>query len=276
YYNFLKAIDEDVPLFSEEEARFLELVSDQLPLTRREEFLLLSSFFDSEMTEAKIRAASPRISDKTLQSAKENLVSKGICKKNDRFLSLKILERPSLGFVDFAVDLLTYGLERYEEEFGEFEGPFKRYANYQKDKIILEIEGKQKIYMQGTKYDVENHIAYLFVGLKKDEVVKGNFQYKDRFLSPSTFQWESVNGTTTDNAEGKKLLGSRTVHLFVRKMDEENGVTLPFTYFGTGKFTSPRVSENQGKPTLMFDVLLDQPVPQEYWFDFQIPEPNLA
>ena len=136
----------------------------------------------------------------------------------------------------------------------------------------MEIDGKQYAYMLGTRYDVENRITYVFIGLEKDKVTKGNFEYKDKFLSPTIFQWESVNNTTKDNPEGKKLLATETVHLFVRKMDDEDGVVLPFTYFGTGVFTNCRVSENNGTPTLLFDIKLDHEVPLEFRFDFQIPE----
>ena len=178
----------------------------------------------------------------------------------------------SVGFKDFLLDLISYGLERYENEFGDFTGMFKMYANYQKDKIMMEIDGRQYQYMLGTKYDTVNKITYVFIGLEKDKVSRGNFEYKDKFLSPKLFQWESVNNTTKDSAEGKKLLATKTVHLFVRKMDDEDGIVLPFTYFGTGKFTNCRESENNGWPTLMFDIELEHEVPPELRFDFQVPE----
>ena len=111
----------------------------------------------------------------------------------------------------------------------------------------------------------------LSFGLKKDKTAKEDFQYKDKFLSPKVFQWESVNNTTRNNPEGRKLLAAKTIHLFVRKMDEEDGISLPFTYFGTGHFENCRESENNGKPTLLFDIILDHEAPVEYHYDFLIP-----
>ena len=64
-------------------------------------------------------------------------------------------------------------------------------------------------------------------------------------------------------------------------MDEEDGITLPFTYFGTGKFVNMRKSYVESKEkdgsikkhnTLLFDILLDNEVPKELHFDFEIPE----
>ena len=64
-------------------------------------------------------------------------------------------------------------------------------------------------------------------------------------------------------------------------MDDEDGITLPFTYFGTGIYSNIRksyvqtVSDKKGKynaHTLLVDIILDNPVPEEYHFDFEIPE----
>lgn len=59
-------------------------------------------------------------------------------------------------------------------------------------------------------------------------------------------------------------------------MENEDTVTLPYTYFGLGEFTNERNSyteENGIKhPTLLFDIVLDNEVPEEYHIDFEIPE----
>ena len=64
-------------------------------------------------------------------------------------------------------------------------------------------------------------------------------------------------------------------------MDDEDGITLPFTYFGTGRFENGRESfvevlnkdgSKSNVPTLLFDIILDTEVSKEYYFDFEIPE----
>lgn len=275
YYNFLRNIGEDVPLFNESEIRLLEVISDLLPLTRREEYLIIKQVLDNQIDFDLLTKEYKRVNPYSLKTAVDNLISRKVIINSSPY-KLNYEKGKGTAFEDFLNDLLEYGLERYENEFGDFEGPFKMYGNYQKDKIMMEIDGKQYSYMQGTKYDTKNKITYVFVGLEKDKVAKGNFDYKDKFLSPSIFQWESVNKTTKDNAEGKKLLATKIVHLFVRKVDEEDGIVLPFTYFGTGKFTNCRDSQNDYKPTLMFDIELDHEVDEEYRFDFQVPEKHLS
>lgn len=271
YYNFLKNIDEDIPLFTAAETKLLETVSDMLPLTRREEYLVIQHIIEDSLDLKAMVANYKRISEKSLQTALENLTARNVIRHETDYV-LNLDEPYSDKFLEFLTDLLNYGLERYQTEFGDFDGMFKMYANYQKDKIMMEIDGRQYAYMQGTKYDTANKVTYVFIGLEKDKAAKGNFEYKDKFLSPSVFQWESVNNTTKTNAEGQKLLATEVVHLFVRKMDDEDGIVLPFTYFGTGKFTNCRESKNGDSPTLMFDIVLDNAVPEEYRYDFQVPE----
>ncbi len=116
-----------------------------------------------------------------------------------------------------------------------------------------------------------NSNTYVFVGLKEDSSKEERLNYKDKFLSNKVFQWESENNTIVENSTGTKLLNTKVVHLFVRKVDEQDGITLPFTYFGTGRFSNMRKSKNNGYDTLLFDIILDNEVSKEYYLDFEIP-----
>ena len=135
------------------------------------------------------------------------------------------------------------------------------------------------MYMKGTKFDSDG-TTYIFVGLKKDKSKQERTNYKDKFLSSKIFQWESENNTTWDNSIGIKIRNTKVIHLFIRKMDDEDGITLPFTYFGTGKFRNGRESfvkvlnkdgSTSNVATLLFDIILDNEVSKEYYFDFGIP-----
>lgn len=54
-------------------------------------------------------------------------------------------------------------------------------------------------------------------------------------------------------------------------MKNRGKVTLPFTYFGTGKFTNMRETKNNEFDTLTFDIILDHEVEEEYFLDFEVP-----
>lgn len=178
------------------------------------------------------------------------------------------------------MNVLDYGLSRYDIDFGEFDGLFKLYANYSSEQIQTVKLRSFSPYMRGTEFDINSKETYCYVTLKKDVDKDERLNYKDKFISSNFFQWESVKNTTSIKGDGPKLINTKKVHLFIRKITKEDGITLPFTYFGTGEFVNKRDSftteiedglEKQ-YPTLMFDIKLDNQVPEEYWFDYEIPE----
>ena len=133
------------------------------------------------------------------------------------------------------------------------------------------------ILLKGTYFDTETGDTYVYVGLKKDKAKQERTDYKDKFISPSIIQWESENNVTIDNSIGLKLKNTKNIYVFVRKMDVEDNIILPFTYFGTGKFTNMKESHVKDQKTgdsyktLLFDIQLDNTVPEEYFVDFEIP-----
>lgn len=58
-------------------------------------------------------------------------------------------------------------------------------------------------------------------------------------------------------------------------MESEDTVNLPYTYFDLGTFTNERDSyteeDSKKHPTLLFDIVLDDEVPEDYHIDFEIP-----
>jgi hypothetical protein len=85
----------------------------------------------------------------------------------------------------------------------------------------------------------KNSQVFLLVTLDKSSA-PAQHQYKDRFLSPDLFQWQSQNRQhRTGNVEQKLPrhveLGI-PIHLFVRKAAKTDGRTTPFVYCGTCEF----------------------------------------
>ena len=74
-----------------------------------------------------------------------------------------------------------------------------------------------------------------FVTLDKGEMDEA-YQYRDQFLSPTEFQWQSQNRNTQASELGQEIRHQRergiTVHLFVRKQRREGSRTSPFLYCG--------------------------------------------
>lgn len=276
YYNFLKYIgEENLPLFTEEENILIDLIEELLPIVRVDEYLIINYLLNhNEIKVEEIIGYNSRVNLNTVHNAVEQLTNKGIL-KDGRF-SLDNISN----IKTYLLDLVNYGINKYEVEFGDFKGDYKLYSNYTKEQTMTSInkEFKMNIRLKGTYIDEETGDTYIWVGLKKDKAKKERTDYKDKFISPIIFQWESENNTTQNSSIGKKLLNSNKVYLFVRKMDDEDNIILPFTYFGIGRFENVRdskVIDQKTKAeykTLLFDIKLDKEVPAEYWIDFEIPE----
>ena len=267
YYNFLKKIDEElIPLFNEEEIKLINNIEDLLPLARLDEYLIIEQALKEKIIDLKrLEGKESHMTNKTLENAYNNLKSLGIIENEN----INIFELNNEELINYLYDLLQYGIVRYNREFGDYEGLFKLYRNYYKEqasRIML----KNGLLQKGTYY--EDDIAYIFAGIKKDE--EGKLNYRDKFISDKIFQWESI--ADVSESEKQHLRTSKKVHLFIRKMESEDTVTLPYTYFGLGTFTNERDSfteENGIKhPTLLFDIVLDDAVPEDYHIDFEIPK----
>lgn len=276
YYNFLRYIgEENLPMYNDQEIEFINKIESWLPLVRADEYLIIKNILNNgELEQDKLIGYNSRVSKISLNHAKKQLEIKGIIDDNkftiDNISNIK----------DYLEDLVNYGLNRYEIEFGDFKGEYKLYSNYTKEQSMISTnrDYKMNIQLKGTYVEEDSGNTYIYVGLKKDKSKEIRTNYKDKFILPSIFQWESENDTTTNNNKGIKLQKTKKVYLFVRKMDEEDNIQLPFTYFGTGIFTNLRESsviskdDEKTHPTLLFDIRLDNVVPEEYRLDFNIPE----
>lgn len=256
YYNFLLKIgEENIPIFSEDEIEQINKIEDMLPIARLDEYFIIKQLIENKQIDLKrLEGINEHITVESLKIVSSNGLS-NLLSNNEEYIK-------------YITDVLTYGITRYNREFGEYEGLFKLYRNYYKEqasRIML----KKGTLQKGTYY--EDNIAYIFAGIKKDE--EGRLNYKDKFIDKSTFQWESI--ADVSESEKQHLRNSEKIHLFIRKMENEDSVTLPYTYFGLGKLSNERNSftEEQGikHPTLLYDIILDNEVPEDYFVDFEIP-----
>lgn len=277
YYTFLKKINEkSLPIFNDEQIKILDTISEYLPIVRVDEYIIINQLInDNRIDLNDLIGFNTKVNIDTLKHAYNHLIKDLIIDSNN-----KLLCELNDSFKIFINDLLNYGIERYNIEFGDYDTEFKLYANYYSEQIQIVKLQSYSAFMKGTEFDLKNRKTYCYVTLHKDENKQDRLKYKDKFLNSNTFQWESVKNTTLTNGDGPKLKNTKEVYLFIRKIKEEDGVVLPFTYFGKGHFINLRESytEEYDKksnkmvkyPTLMYDIELDDKVPLEYWFDFDI------
>ena len=66
------------------------------------------------------------------------------------------------------------------------------------------------------------------------------------------------------------LKNSSKIHIFVRKVDNEDGIQLPFTYIGSGRMEYIEGSKKANGAHL-FRVPMDITAPEDIYFDFKLP-----
>ena len=166
-------------------------------------------------------------------------------------------------FDEYVSDLLEYGLSQYVVRYKNDED-FLLYQDYRQDQALLKILENPKHNQLGTYY--KNGKMYIFAGLKKDDSVQEHLNYKDKFLDNETFQWESIARIREKEENLQKE--SKMVYVFVRKVESENGIVLPFTFVGTGQLRNPRKGETTNG-SILYNIHLDNPLPDDLMEDFE-------
>jgi len=282
--DFLARADEEIPYFNEEEKNAIRTLSWFLPLVRPYEFEIVQSLLSggkneetlkSELSnndnfnEASFGHALLMLQDKVSYNHTGHHIT--LLQNIDGIYSLQFsLSNPV--FVDWVKDLLDYGLERYSSEFLHVNTPLRLYGGYTMATSLLAINNGSLYNMTGVTY-AQGHLL-LYINLNKDFQAEERLKYKDKFLSNKVLQWESQTGTTLTNGKGVRLIKQGKADIFVRKTKKEDGIESPFVYLGEGSLTNPRDSGNSAK-ALLFDIVLDKEVPEEYKYDFGIEDTEL-
>ncbi|WP_067514967.1 DUF3427 domain-containing protein [Endozoicomonas ascidiicola] len=144
---------------------------------------------------------------------------------------------------------INYGLKLFRRHFkpdaflGDGER-FIRYQNYTRNDIqfLSGDTAKKGTWREGVKR-VGKHY-FLFINLNKDEEVDAHLHYKDYFIDPRTFHWQSQNQTSHSSSVGQHFIHHNRdgyqIHLFVRKQVKQYSLTLPFMYLGQVGYVSSK------------------------------------
>jgi hypothetical protein len=266
YYKFLVGIGEDVPLFSEEQVIAINYLSSLLPLVRRHEFLIAKHILHGECQEIKLRQYLEKeisgYTDDQFNHALQFMIEGGVVTQFGNMIKFRC--EVDQEFIEYVDDLMEYGLSQYSVRYTTDDEDFLLYQDYRQDQALLKILENPKHNQYGTYY--KNGNMYIFAGLKKDGSVQEHLNYKDKFLDKETFQWESIANISAKDERLQQDCSK--AYIFVRKVKSENGITLPYTFVGTGHLQNPRKNATTNG-SILYDIHLDNPLPNDLMEDFQ-------
>lgn len=272
YYSFLAGIAEEyLPAFSDEQIEFLKYASSHLNLVRPHEFEIISMLLEESVSyEELCQRLNNVIQDCTTSEVdhalKYMLKKKAVKLVGDLYCLNAVMDDQ---YQEHLQDLLNYGLLKYHAEY-DSKTDFLLWHSYSMDQVQLKLLKDPAYTMKGT-YIYEKQVV-IFASLKKDASVEERLNYKDKFLEPDVFQWESENNIRDTDLQ--LLLQSEYAFVFVRKVSSENGIVMPFTYVGKGRLTNPRrqskLDSSTGKAglTYLFDIPLENELPDYLQYDF--------
>ena len=262
YYNFLRGIgEENLPVFTEKQIDFINYLSGLLPLVRVHEYQIVKLLLDGSKTYQEIVMYLTETVQGFVPAELEHaLTYLQFVEKDKDILRASVPMDDQL--LEYVQDLIEYGLIRYVIDNGNETG-FKLWLNYRMDQVQLKLLKNPGNIMVGTYY-YDDYVV-IFASLKKDLKEADKLNYKDKFLQPDLFQWESMTNLPQSHLE--KLMKSTFAHVFIRKMTTENGLVLPFTYVGKGKMSNPRKTDGDNG-TYLFDIHMENELPEYLQYDF--------
>ena len=275
YFGFLQAIgEEDLPAFSKQQEAFIKYVSEMLPIVRPYEYLIIQALIqhagkaDAETIIRHTMINCQHFEEEPFKHALQYMLRTDFFGTTQKELFLKEIDL-DVEFCEYMTDLLDYGLGKYDIDFYDADEneTFHLWTAYRKSQIQLLLLNNPNDIMLGTK--IYDGVVYAFVTVLKGEDVNEKLKYADGYIDPTTFQWETV--ANVSESELSKLKNRKKVQLFVRKMEGEDGITLPFTYIGSGKM---EYIEGSKKPNgaHLFRIPMDVEAPEDIFFDYKLPE----
>lgn len=270
YYGFLKGIEEEnLVEFNEEQEKVIKYLSGLLQLVRPHDYLICKFLLDGEneitAIEDKIKEEVQNYNRVEFHHALKYLKESKTIVEHDNII--KIACNITKEFRSFLEDLIEYGLTKYKADYANTTDMFLLWNDYRYDQVQVRRCVNPAYTAVGTYYGEDGDV-YIFASIKKDiEEGMEHLNYKDKFLEPSVFQWESM--ANIPDRHLNLLNTSKYAHLFIRKVKDENGITMPFTYVGKGHLENPRQSQNEERRrTFIFDIQMENELPDYLQYDF--------
>ena len=305
YYNFLKAINEDIPSVPAKDEKLLEYLSYEINNAKRveESHLLKILLLEKRITEKEFQASIFRefgfqITDETVISAISNANLNFITENyNGNLLPVSQIHGYHLidhengiislgnsfnevfennGFKSQLEDSIQYSIISYKKKFdiSQYKKGFMLYHKYARKDVFRILNWKQNPLAQnvgGYIISQDKSNCPIFVTYHKDENISSATKYEDGFIDNHVFEWMSKNKRTLNSPDVQAIknhvVTDLRMPLFIKKSNAESD---DFYYMGdlTPKqesFEQTTIKNDKGKDVSIVKILFDIQPAVEDW-----------
>ena len=279
YYNFITKVDSDFRAsLSKEQEELLTLFSLEINNGKRiEESIVLRQLLRSEKLkiEELKRIISEdygyKVSEETIASVVSNLnflfvknarniviIEEGwISRHSDFSLLLK-----NDTFRQFLRDTVAYSIHKFTSKYSTkaFTGGFILYEKYSRKDVCRILNWDKDLSSTVYGYKTYKNSTPCFVTYHKSEDINDTIKFKDEFITPSEFAWESTGNRKISSPDVQKLINSNRILLFIKKEDAEG---TDFYYMGDVSIIPNSITQSNqdsGNPIVHFRFKLDNQV----------------
>ncbi len=285
YVEFIDKVEKNQRSLNQTKRSVLRTIDKELPIKRINEFVIFKYIFEKGSLSYKTAL------NEILKVVHD--VDETSLKHSFKYLSGEILgpnEKDPFPFIDgdqkqlflkekslmmdtHIIDSLSYGILRFQEEFGKSKMNYpylKLYQPYKmKDMGYLTNYEKSFSSIRGTGVWRNGDHFYLFVDLHKGEDIKESIDYKDKLLSRNMMQWETQNITTQSSKTGQDLCFNQQrgikMHMFLRKAKKIGTQNLDYIYVGEVNTRS-----FDGNKPITMQLEFEKPLPQYLYDDLTL------
>ena len=187
----------------------------------------------------------------------------------------KIQDNLSSEYKKWLLDFSEYAILRYDDEFGRnFYGfPFlKPYQKYSMRSLAI-LSNYEKIHSSfrgsGVIYNIPSDY-FIFIDLYKEDLKKAEFNYDDRFITPSCLHWTGPDKWNQQHKIMNNIINhfekGINIHFFIRKFKQVEGIPQDYIYIGDGVVFKDTVPKELVNPVFM-DFAIHQ-IPDQMYTDF--------
>lgn len=178
-------------------------------------------------------------------------------------------------FYKYLEDILDFSLKNYESKYKNY-GLVKLYEKYTRPDFCRLFNWNYNDANTIYGYKEKNNICSIFVTYEKDDDIKENLKYKDKFINNQVINWESrdVSSNRIKEKSEKQLIekfinndNNIKFHLFVQKSNRDDD------FYYMGKVTPKEcIYPKENEPQIYkFKLYLDFPLPNELYEYFTTP-----